>query len=279
MCQKTTYNHTCTHKVETPLMLCSLSMLPSILHSVNKPKIHLPVVCPSCSVRLNQPTVYPYTVATTAIQPVQSVRLITQPPPQVIHQAPPQVFYPVVPQVIYQQVQPEPYQQTPGSGSYGTPLPVSSTVPRETRQELVGGRWHDIVHYGTPSPAASVRPANIPVDQGWSQVHGLDPGPPPPGPQPTGNEGDASFIARNGRGDPESGPPAYIILEAAAQASLTPGFEARNASAEPFLEMGGSVLGRLTPANITVNAICNGNVNLKENMSALEDSDGRRGDP
>lgn len=37
------------------------------------------------------------------------------------------------------------------------------------------------------APATVNRPANLEPNRGWSSVHGVDPGPGPPGAQPSGN--------------------------------------------------------------------------------------------
>jgi len=173
MCHETTYTHSCTHKIKTPRLLCSLASLPSMLHSAQKAKVPLLFPCPTCSARLGQPITYPY-----------------------------QVPAPATTQIIYQ-VPAQPVQQIPGPGSWGTPLPIPNGSTTETRLEYRQGAWRPVVHYRFPAssavpppvavtppataPATVNRPANLEPNRGWSSVHGVDPGPGPPGPQPSGN--------------------------------------------------------------------------------------------
>ncbi|KAK0126829.1 hypothetical protein ONS95_008408 [Cadophora gregata] len=217
MCHQTTYTHSCTHKIKTPRLLCSLASLPSIFHSVTKAKVPLLYPCPSCAVRLGQPITYPYQVPPAPA-----------PAAQIIYQAAP----------VTVPAQPQPVQQIPGPGSYGTPLPKPSNSTAETRLEYRNGAWRPVVHYRFPSgsavpppvgasipvavparaqvqvvPVQGVigqgpgqaqatvnRPANIPSNQGWSRVHGVDTGPGPPGPQPSGNAGAFSITPNDNLG-------------------------------------------------------------------------------
>lgn len=192
MCHETTYTHSCTHKIKTPRLLCSLASLPSILHSVIKAKVPLLFPCPTCSARLGQPITYPYQ---PSVPPIP-VSVVPPPPPP----PPPTQF-------IYQ-IPAQPVQQIPGPGSWGTPLPIPSGSTTETRLEFRQGSWRPVVHYrfpassaiplpitvppvGVPPPAPAPvlvgRPANLEPNRGWSSVHGVDLGPGPPGPQPSGN--------------------------------------------------------------------------------------------
>ncbi|PVH82314.1 hypothetical protein DL98DRAFT_570569 [Cadophora sp. DSE1049] len=236
MCHQTTYTHSCTHKIKTPRLLCSLASLPSILHSVTKAKVPLLYPCPTCAVRLGQPITYPYQVPYQNPIPVS----VPAPPPAQ------RVVYQAAPGVIYQPPQPQPVQQIPGPGSYGSPLPVPQNSTRETRLEFSSGAWRPVVHYSFPSSTpppvtipqavpvqvkvqAAGRPANLSSNQGWSRVHGVDLGPGPPGPQPSGNGGPFSLVGGDngnlGWGAPvfqPSTPQAQGAAQASSSSSSTP---------------------------------------------------------
>ncbi|KAH7417685.1 hypothetical protein BKA64DRAFT_658576 [Cadophora sp. MPI-SDFR-AT-0126] len=197
MCHQTTYTHTCTHKIKTPRLHCTLASLPSILHSVTKAKVPLLYPCPSCAIRLGQPITYPY--------PYQVPVAVPAPPPA----QPQRVIYQAAPGILYQP-RPPPPQQISGPGSHGTPLPAPPNSTTETRLEFSGGAWRPVVHYTFPSastspttavpppPSAPVnRPTNLPANQGWSRVHGVDLGPGPPGPHllSSGNGGHFNVAA------------------------------------------------------------------------------------
>ncbi|KAL2074997.1 hypothetical protein VTL71DRAFT_8777 [Oculimacula yallundae] len=204
MCQQVKYIHSCTHKIKTPLQLCGLSVLPAIFHKVEKPNVHVLNPCPTCAMSLGQAYQGPIVITTTTMQPV-SVQMNTQTPQRIIYQPPPP---PPQTRIYTYQSQPPPpppppaTQYVPGAWPTRAPLPVPSDTPQETRMEWSFGAWRPVIHYHFPSSAPqppTARPTNIPPEQGWNQVHGLDPGPPPPGPQPTGNGGDDS--ADDGVGD------------------------------------------------------------------------------
>ncbi|KAH6702052.1 hypothetical protein BKA61DRAFT_620127 [Leptodontidium sp. MPI-SDFR-AT-0119] len=201
MCHHTRHKYNCGHKITTPLVHCHFHALPSVIHPVTKRDLRVASLCPSCAMSTGQAIVYPWQVDSQAV-PVPVQVFTPQAQPRIIYQPQPQYQYQYqtyTPQQTYTAP-----QLIPGPGSGGTALPVPGGIPQSTRMEWRGGQWCPVTHYHFPSATSTptstssayvpppvavqvaARPPGIPPNQGWSRVHAVDPGPPPPAGPPPG---------------------------------------------------------------------------------------------
>ena len=161
MCQLKGYRHLCNHITFGPKKTCTFHLFHHGANKTIEPNATL------CSLCRPKPVITP-------IVPVVQIQTVP---------VTPLVF---VPQTTYVIPQPQ-------------PLPVPAGTPTYTKREFIGGRWQDVVHYGTPKPSAG--PGQNPIHgndsgalpPGWGEatkpvatkginpIHGIDPGAPPPG--------------------------------------------------------------------------------------------------